>query len=132
MFFAMIDVFNLNTTQQNNFLQYRNSAFTGLHKQKTKQLSDKSFKELLKAKETLCDAEKRLTYDNWRKSGLKIPFEVWKAMNENRMNISPMDAQASATCIWEGKCPAQRDGRTRQSDFFTGANNSKLFLIGQH
>ncbi|ESN90821.1 hypothetical protein HELRODRAFT_137446, partial [Helobdella robusta] len=45
--------------------------------------SDKSFKELLKAKETLCDAEKRLTYDNWRKSGLKIPFEVWKAMNEN-------------------------------------------------
>lgn len=41
------------------------------------------FLEHQEAKETLCDPEKKLKYDKWRNSGLKISYKNWLGMKEH-------------------------------------------------
>lgn len=43
----------------------------------------KTFQLLQFAKDTLCDEERRATYDKWRASGLTIPFKDWLAMKDS-------------------------------------------------
>ncbi|KAF0298306.1 J domain-containing protein [Amphibalanus amphitrite] len=45
--------------------------------------AEKRFQQLQFAKETLCDEERRATYDKWRASGLTIPFKEWLAMRDS-------------------------------------------------
>lgn len=35
------------------------------------------------AKEILCDAEKRINYDKWRRSGISISYKNWVGMKEH-------------------------------------------------
>jgi DnaJ family protein C protein 12 len=44
-----------------------------------------SFQE---AKETLCDPEKRINYDKWRKSGIAISYKQWLGMKEHVQAVS--------------------------------------------
>ncbi|PWA25935.1 hypothetical protein CCH79_00001360, partial [Gambusia affinis] len=44
------------------------------------------FQKLLEAKEVLCDEAKRRNYDLWRRSGISIPFQEWRALNDSSMH----------------------------------------------
>ncbi|XP_071440147.1 J domain-containing protein [Hetaerina americana] len=41
------------------------------------------FQKLKEAKEILCDPEKRLNYDKWRRSGITISYKQWCGMKEH-------------------------------------------------
>jgi len=40
------------------------------------------FQLLQFANDTLCDTERRATYDKWRRSGLSVPFRQWLGMRD--------------------------------------------------
>ena len=40
------------------------------------------FATLQRAKEILCDPDSRAQYDSWRRSGIAIPYEQWKARKD--------------------------------------------------
>ncbi|XP_037084141.1 J domain-containing protein-like [Pollicipes pollicipes] len=44
--------------------------------------AEHQFQLLQFAKETLCDAERRATYDKWRSSGLAVSFRDWLGMKD--------------------------------------------------
>ncbi|XP_014847799.1 PREDICTED: dnaJ homolog subfamily C member 12 [Poecilia mexicana] len=41
------------------------------------------FQKLQEAKEVLCDEAKRKNYDLWKRSGISIPFQEWRALNDS-------------------------------------------------
>ncbi|XP_032363360.1 dnaJ homolog subfamily C member 12 [Etheostoma spectabile] len=41
------------------------------------------FQKLQEAKEVLCNETKRKNYDLWRRSGVTIPFQDWRALNDS-------------------------------------------------
>ncbi|XP_023288455.1 J domain-containing protein [Orussus abietinus] len=45
--------------------------------------AEEKFQRLKNAKEILCDPEKRINYDKWRRSGIAISYKQWLGMKEH-------------------------------------------------
>lgn len=42
---------------------------------------------LQEAKETLCDPEKRATYDKWKNSGVAVSYKTWLSNKEHFQQV---------------------------------------------